>query len=147
MFLVSPCSSLCPVHWSQVLSREWRCSWSSADRQCSNYIWAINNFYCLGATYIGGFTVSNKMPDHQISWSFEVMRLGVKIIVSLWSYLRGSSAALLLSCLSNIRVIRSYILTLRFCQIFGKDILSLKNTGPNVSGTLLVNGAAIWIPF
>ena len=23
---------------------EWRCSWSSADRRCSNYIWVINNF-------------------------------------------------------------------------------------------------------
>ena len=28
-----------------MLSREWRCSWSSADRRCSNYIWEINNFY------------------------------------------------------------------------------------------------------
>ena len=44
MFLVSPCSCLCPIHWSQALSREWRCSWSSADRRCSNYIWVINNF-------------------------------------------------------------------------------------------------------
>ena len=33
-----------PIHWSQVLSREWRCSWSSADRQCCNYIWVIYNF-------------------------------------------------------------------------------------------------------
>ena len=24
--------------------REWRCSWSSADRRCSNYIWVIKNF-------------------------------------------------------------------------------------------------------
>ena len=23
--------------------REWRCSWSSADRRCSNYIWVIDN--------------------------------------------------------------------------------------------------------
>ena len=22
----------------------WRCSWNSADRRCSNYIWVINNF-------------------------------------------------------------------------------------------------------
>ena len=28
MFLVASCSCLCPIHWSQVLSREWRCSWS-----------------------------------------------------------------------------------------------------------------------
>ena len=43
MFLVSSCSSLCPIYWSQVLSPEWRCSWSSADRRCSKYIWASNN--------------------------------------------------------------------------------------------------------
>ena len=24
-------SCLCPIHWSQMLSREWRCSWSKAD--------------------------------------------------------------------------------------------------------------------
>ena len=26
------------IQWSHVLSREWRCSWSSTDRRCSNYI-------------------------------------------------------------------------------------------------------------
>ena len=36
-------SHICPLHWGQVLSREWICSWSSADRRCSNYIWVINN--------------------------------------------------------------------------------------------------------
>ena len=46
------------IHWSQVLSWEWRCSWSSADRRCSNYIWVINNFIAYsGASYIRGFTV------------------------------------------------------------------------------------------
>ena len=44
MFLVSSCSCLCPIQWSQMLIREWRCSWSSADRRCSNYIWVIDNF-------------------------------------------------------------------------------------------------------
>ena len=46
MFLVSSSSCSCfrSIHWSQVLSWEWRCSWSSADRRCSNYIWVINNF-------------------------------------------------------------------------------------------------------
>ena len=40
------------------ISWEWRCSWSSADRRCSNYIWVINNFIAFeGATYIRGFTV------------------------------------------------------------------------------------------
>ena len=43
MFLVSFCNYLCPIHWNQVLSRKWRCSWRSADRRCSNYIWVLNN--------------------------------------------------------------------------------------------------------
>ena len=37
-FFISSCSSLCPIHWSQVLSRQWRCSWSSIDKPSSNYI-------------------------------------------------------------------------------------------------------------
>ena len=43
-FLTSSWSCLCPIHWSQVLSWEWRCSWSSANRQCSNCISVINKF-------------------------------------------------------------------------------------------------------
>ena len=35
---------LCPIHWSQVLRRECRCSWTSADSQYSNCIWVISNF-------------------------------------------------------------------------------------------------------
>ena len=43
-----------------MLSREWRCSWSSADRLCSNYIWAVNNFIVYqGAAYIRHLTVNN----------------------------------------------------------------------------------------
>ena len=54
----SSCSYLCPVHWSQLWSREWKCSWSSANRRCSNYIWVINNFIVyLGASYNRGLTV------------------------------------------------------------------------------------------
>ena len=46
---------VCP---SRVLSREWRCSWNSADRRCSNYIWVINNFITYyGAPYIRGLKV------------------------------------------------------------------------------------------
>ena len=58
MFLVSSCRYLCAIYWSYVLSREWRCSWRSAERRCSNYIWVINNFIvCKGAPYIRGLTV------------------------------------------------------------------------------------------
>ena len=61
MFLISFCSCLCPIHWSQVLSQEWRCSWSSADRRCSNYIWVIDNFIvCWGVSCIRDFTVSQQ---------------------------------------------------------------------------------------
>ena len=43
---------------TRCLSWEWRCSWSSADRRCSNYIWVINNFIAYyGAPYIRGLTV------------------------------------------------------------------------------------------
>ena len=58
MIIVSSCCCLCPIHWNQVLSREWRCSWSSADRRCSNYIWVINDFIAyLGVSYIRGLMV------------------------------------------------------------------------------------------
>ena len=58
--------SLCPIQWSQVLSREWRCSWSSADRRCSNYIWVIDNFIAYqGATYIRDLTVCFIIITHQ----------------------------------------------------------------------------------
>ena len=58
MFLVSSCSCLCPIQWIQELSREWRCSWSSADRWCSNYIWVIDNFIAYkGVYYIRDLTV------------------------------------------------------------------------------------------
>ena len=36
-------SCLCAIYWSPVLSQWWRSSWSSTDRQCSNYIWVITN--------------------------------------------------------------------------------------------------------
>ena len=36
-----------------MLSREWRCTWSSTDRRCSNCIWVINNVVAYsGETYM-----------------------------------------------------------------------------------------------
>ena len=62
MFLVSLCFYLCLIHWRHVLSREWRCSWSSADRLCSNYIWVINNLIAYkGATYIIDFKGNSRV--------------------------------------------------------------------------------------
>ena len=63
MVLVPSCSWFCPIHWSQVLSREW-CSWSSTDRQWSNDIWVINNsiaYQC--AAYIRGLAVFEFLSD------------------------------------------------------------------------------------
>ena len=58
MFLVLSCSCLCPIHWSQMLSGEWRCRRSSTNRCCSNYIWVINNFIGYkDATCIRGLTI------------------------------------------------------------------------------------------
>ena len=46
----------------QWFSREWRCSWSSAYRRCSNYIVVINRFITYkGAYYIRGLTVGFTM--------------------------------------------------------------------------------------
>ena len=82
MFFVPSCSCLRPIHWSQILSWEWICSWSSADRRCSNYIWVsalhqlpgsiyiwvINNFIAYwGATYITGLVICDRM--HMIMWA------------------------------------------------------------------------------
>ena len=68
MFLVSSCSYLYAICWSQLLSGEWRCSWSSADRRCSNYIWVITNSIAYpGAAYIREFTVLKIFFFHHIS--------------------------------------------------------------------------------
>ena len=47
-------SDLDRIPWSQMLSREWRCSC----RRCSNYIWVVDNFIAYyGASYIRDSTV------------------------------------------------------------------------------------------
>ena len=46
MFPDSACSYLCVIHWSQVFSREWRCSWSSADRLLQPHL-GDQQFNCL----------------------------------------------------------------------------------------------------
>ena len=66
MFLVSSCSFLCPFHWNQMLSRERRCSWSSADRRCSNYICVVFSLIVhLSALHIRDLTVCNKPGFYQ----------------------------------------------------------------------------------
>ena len=58
MFLISSGSCLCTMYWSQMLSGKWRCSWSSADRRCSNFIWVTNYLIAYqSASYIRDLTV------------------------------------------------------------------------------------------
>ena len=64
-------AAVCPIGWSQVLSQKWRCSWSSANRGCSNYIWLIIIFIAYkGAPYIRSLRVIvPSFIDHiQILW-------------------------------------------------------------------------------
>ena len=71
MILVSSCICLCPIYWSRVLSREWRCSWSSADRRCSNYIWVINNLIAYkGAAYIRDLVVVLRGDGRKLNTTF-----------------------------------------------------------------------------
>ena len=66
--------SSCPIHWGQVLSREWRCFWSSADRWCSNYIWVTSNFIAYsGMSYIRGLTL---LLEVWRIWASEAQFLG-----------------------------------------------------------------------
>ena len=52
------CSCVCSIHWNQVLSRERRCSWSSA----SKYVWEKSDFIAFeGATYIRGLAPSSPL--------------------------------------------------------------------------------------
>ena len=47
MFLVSSCSCLCPIHWSQVWSREWRCSCSQRRQAMLQLHLSDEQFSCL----------------------------------------------------------------------------------------------------
>ena len=60
--------------------------------------------YGFYAEALGVSILSGKTSYHQISWSLEVARLDVMLIVSLWN-LTDISAALLPRCLSNLRAI------------------------------------------
>ena len=102
MFFVSSFSCLCAIYWSQVLSREWGCSWSSADRRCSNYISVINNFITYwGATYFGDLTV--------VSWhsSAVLVRFGngqvtsSYTLVHIWSHIHAVTLGQRLSVWMN----------------------------------------------
>ena len=75
MFLILSCSGLCAI-LCQVLSREWRCSCSNADRQCSNYIWVINN----SIAYYDALILEIRRYCIQFVYSFVVLSFVVVIL-------------------------------------------------------------------
>ena len=66
MFLVSSCSGLCPIHWSQVLHRERKCSWSSTDN-----LLLVQSFYDKRSNKLQLFSFQKKMSplNHLINIS------------------------------------------------------------------------------
>ena len=95
MFLVPSCS-LNPIHWIQVLSREWRCSWSSADRRWSNYIWVSNNIVAYkGASYNRDFMVVS-ICQHQAITQTSHKSLSIRSLRNKlqWNYQKYQSATI-----------------------------------------------------
>ena len=88
IFLVLFCSCLCPIDWRQVLSREWRCSWSSAWglRKWVHY-WKVTflNAFCLNYIFLSwvkfdtSFLLWVRLPKKYISdqvmvWCYQTSR-------------------------------------------------------------------------
>ena len=133
MFFVSPCCCYCPIHWSQVLGREWRCSWSSADRRCSNYIWVVNNFIAYkGVPYIRGFTVHVLQNCMHILWDvFQLHCFHIGVTSSLhqsvvvWIIL-CDEIVLLFCFLINIK----YIISMEISSWWSKMVFWLCSISP-----------------
>ena len=89
MFLVSSCSCFCPVHWSQVLSKKWRYSWSSTDRRWSKFIWVINNVIAYkGVAYIRALKVPHIRLIHPCHvWQNMMLYLEMIFKISWCSYI------------------------------------------------------------
>ena len=84
MIVISSWSRLCPILWNQVLSREWRCSWSSANRRCSNYNWVIDNLIAYyGATYIRDLTVMSLQIRRDKSHIIHISRKTRYVLLSI----------------------------------------------------------------
>ena len=68
----------------QVLSREWRCSWSSDDRRCANCIWVICKFIAYEASsyirYLGVLSLSPGERQRIVSVSAKHYQMTNQII-------------------------------------------------------------------
>ena len=77
----------------------------TASRKQQSCVSFLKRNGCPNQSVIQGlYSLSGKTSYRQISWSLEVAKLGVIMIVSLWN-LTGISAALLPRCLSNSKAI------------------------------------------
>ena len=92
-----------------MLSRGWRCSWSSANRWCSNYIWVINNSVAFQGSLISevwrytrgkkhlytGKDMTEKMHMRMTVWHNMCMSLSeyitLKIVIKCPKYLQHTS--------------------------------------------------------
>ena len=99
IFLVSSCVFLCTIHWSEVLIREWRCS-SSTHRQCSSYVWVINNSIThQGTTYVRGLTIFVK--DHHNGYYWGADENLAVLITKHWNTSKLKCASYSLTCHLN----------------------------------------------
>ena len=140
MIPVSSNSCICPI---QVLSREWRCSWSSADRRCSNYIWVIHNRFAFsGAAYIGGFDgilrgASRGVIEywvslyyHGLTWSRDgwVITCSVNCANEITCPLPNSTTSSLM--FMNARVISNQIWYCKYLSMMGLKLIHFCTSGP-----------------
>ena len=85
---------------------------------------------CQFVCFHGLYSLSGMTSYRKISWSLEAARFEFKIFQSLWN-LAGTSAALLLRCLSNFRAIRPLQHPISRLRDFGgKTSYHLVNRGP-----------------
>ena len=79
--------SLRNIYWNQVLSGGWRCSWSSADRRRSNYIWVINHLIIYqGVFYIRDLTVITEPAPAVLAISRHTVDYNTKQPSTLYSF-------------------------------------------------------------
>ena len=84
-----------------MLSWEWRCSWSSADRRCSKYIWVINNLIAYwSAPYIRDLTVYIFFQEHAVAIACKMRAILIGTVL-LICYINCTSSSLPIICLLN----------------------------------------------
>ena len=100
MFIVPSCSCLCSIYWSLVLSREWRCSWSSADTASTTSEWSAILLPSKVWLILAVWQYSNMVYMNMRQWHFDAIFLNCSCMCKLvqsW-YSPASVNINLLSC-------------------------------------------------